>query len=889
MDGLDPDPRNPDTDKDGVPDGLELGIQNPIPSCYVGATFVGGTNVNVEFNWTFIAGKTVRVHNYTKDTDPTTKTDPKRADSDGDGLKDGIEEADISRLNFTGTPALSSTDLNGKLDGPNETNPLDMDTDNDGLVDGIRNGKGEDLNLNGLRDSSETNPCKFDTDGDGLGDGLELGLTLADITKDTNTDIFRPDADPNPATNTDPTKADSDGDGVPDGWVDGWICDPSKNPIYGKYGVPDGQFQFGEGEDKNLNGKVDPTETNPNMKDSDGDELLDGWDLIGNQGQYSGIFSTQIGATSKYRFWGELNYTTHNLAVSGPAKYQSAPTDPTSTDSDGDGLVDGIIQNKPSELVTSHNGKSQTMYTDPSLMDTDNDGLSDGLEVSGWEVHIILEKTKKEVSNRTVYSNPTVQDGDHDGINDYNEFLNSSDPWNNDTDGDHILDGNESVGELTQIDGKDPEILKFSDGSQVHLNVKFVYDSVTGIIPVGLQLVASVKVGDNAGIDYVKIKISGQKAKTSYLMNSPRTATVDISFSFDWMRSLTNGYDVNITVADVNGNGNCTTTHVDGLAEGLVKALIKGWNSFVENVKKLASAAIEWIWNAINSLFNNIIKPIVDAFNNWIEKLYELWKQVVIETVLNIINGGPGLTSTPAWKTFKDFLIDQKIVIILMIVFIIVDVIFNLASPFLLIVQMLFSLLLDYIGPIIVSFFSPENKKNNAKIDTASAFLTILPLSTISKFLPCIIKPDTDPYKKNEQGQNEPTPEPDFTVSPGSTVAIFIALASAFFELYMIFKGWSNVYVSLVMFLLSIALLGYSLLATNQAVDVLWFVAILGGLQTFLSTILFIDGAKKISSKGALAVGVLLNALCIGLSFYAIGITTQNLYNAVNSPSTGGG
>jgi subtilisin family serine protease len=103
----------------------------------------------------------------------------------------------------------------------------DADSDDDGILDGL-----EDKNANGILDAGETDPCNVDTDGDGIQDGTELGLTLADITPDTDTNIFQPDLDP--TTTTDPLSSDSDNDAYSDG-----------------------------DEDKNHNGRVDQGETNP--------------------------------------------------------------------------------------------------------------------------------------------------------------------------------------------------------------------------------------------------------------------------------------------------------------------------------------------------------------------------------------------------------------------------------------------------------------------------------------------------------------------------------------------------------------------------------------------------------------------------------------------------
>jgi hypothetical protein len=109
-------------------------------------------------------------------------------DSDNDGLLDTIE-------------AILGTD------------PNDADTDNDGIPDGV-----EDANHNGVVDEGETDPCNADTDGDGIQDGTELGYTLDDIGPDTDTNVFQPDLDS--STTTDPLNSDTDGDGLTDGQED---------------------------------------------------------------------------------------------------------------------------------------------------------------------------------------------------------------------------------------------------------------------------------------------------------------------------------------------------------------------------------------------------------------------------------------------------------------------------------------------------------------------------------------------------------------------------------------------------------------------------------------------------------------------------------------------
>jgi hypothetical protein len=629
IDSLDPDPTNPDCDGDGLSDGLELGITQTVPGI---GTDIDGTNTSKTFTWT-VNGFNVVIHNFTADADPTTVTDPKNADTDGDGIPDGIEDCDMTNLSL-GNHTLKSTDLNGKYDGPtlSETNPLDKDTDDDGLNDGV-----EDTDHDGRWDwnnqsfTGETCSWRYDSDGDGLGDGLETGKTLSDIKLDTNTSIFRPDLDP--TTTTNPLNLDSDFDGVPDGWIDGWTM--TADGSLGKYNVPDMSFQFGEGEDKNLNGKIDAGETNPNSRDSDGDHLADGWDILS-----SDVISTlfTIDNSGVRRYWGELNSTTHYLGTRGGiAVYQVNTTGPTNIDSDGDGLVDGNVKigELECELTTSHYGHSQGLFTDPSMQDSDEDGLSDGLEIAGWEVHILRESTKEEVKNWTTHSNPTIVDSDSDGVNDYYEFENQSDPQLSDTDGDYILDGDELPGALTQIDGTPPEIIKYSDGTQIQVSVKAIYsNTLLGQIQTGMKLVVTVHVKDPAGLKYVRIMVEGQDAKKFNVPAGIKEGYIALEFDFDVWRSLGGGYNINVTVEDRNGNGNWTTTHIDGLVEGVIKALVSAFMAFVEAVKELASALFDWIWQFIRS----ILKPIEDGFYRLADSLFGGFIRVLAKLSDSIIN-----------------------------------------------------------------------------------------------------------------------------------------------------------------------------------------------------------------------------------------------------------
>jgi outer membrane protein OmpA-like peptidoglycan-associated protein len=153
------DPKNPDTDGDGLLDGEE----------YL-----------------------------------TYKTDPLNTDTDADGL------SDYQEVKSTGTnPLIADTDGDGLSDGDEvnkyKTDPLVADTDKDGLNDGY-----EVL-------TSLTNPLKADTDGDGLTDGDEvLKYKTNPLVADTDGDGLT-DSQEVLTYKTDPLKVDTDGGTVDDG------------------------------------------------------------------------------------------------------------------------------------------------------------------------------------------------------------------------------------------------------------------------------------------------------------------------------------------------------------------------------------------------------------------------------------------------------------------------------------------------------------------------------------------------------------------------------------------------------------------------------------------------------------------------------------------------
>ena len=282
-------------------------------------------------------------------------TDPRKADTDGDELLDGFE------LAYGFDPFLDDADQDPDSDGLSAleeqalgTRPELADSDGDGLDDGTEPG------------APGTEPLEADTDGDGLLDGQEA-LFLG----------------------TDPTTFDTDGDGLGDGdEVDVHGTNPLDTDSDGD-GAPDGR-------------EVNTLGTLPLDPDTDGDTLLDGF-----EDRYSGLDPTVPGENTP-------STDTDGDGLDYLAE-QTAGTDPTLFDSDGDGLGDG------EELTV--------FASDPLRRDTDGDGMPDP-----WEIGFALAPADPQDAGL---------DPDGDGLSNREEFDAGTFPDNPDTDGDGLSDGPE--------------------------------------------------------------------------------------------------------------------------------------------------------------------------------------------------------------------------------------------------------------------------------------------------------------------------------------------------------------------------------------------------------------------------------------------------------------
>ena len=326
-------------------------------------------------------------------------------DSDGDGLPDDWEIANgLSPFDDTGDNGADGDPDNDGLTNlgeyENGTRAQEADTDSDGMADGweVDNGlnpladdAAADPDGDGLANIEEylgadfvvdltvvppdwgdaTDPQNSDTDGDGLPDGWERQYDL-DATSDADDDGADGDPDGDGLTNieerdylTDPRDYDTDNDSLPDGWeVANGLHPLDPTGVNGAHGDPDNDgadniVEFGQG-------------TDPNNRDTDGDDLPDGWEIRYDLNPLSAL--PPNGRDDDPDLDGRTNYEEF-LAGTNP----KVPED-DSLDSDGDGLTD--VEEWQSDVST-----------DPHQVDTDDDGDNDYVEYQvGTEGYNSLSK-----------------------------------------------------------------------------------------------------------------------------------------------------------------------------------------------------------------------------------------------------------------------------------------------------------------------------------------------------------------------------------------------------------------------------------------------------------------------------------------------------------------
>ena len=427
-------------------------------------------------------------------------TDPMDADTDNDGLIDGIEvfgweilvvNRGVEITLVVSDPGLPDTDADGLSDyveysslcdsGSNASNP---DTDGDGLDDQFEaTGGGGTLQWPlGGGEAYTTSPCAFDTDNDGLEDGEEVIVgkdgflthannsdTDGDGLKDGNEVLYIPRPFQEP---THPLVNDTDFDGMLDGWemqvqseedntnshslwvaTSSWNipnCVPTQNNNCAK--SPGGymwintlggfvqQKQF-EIHEMNLTGFSVPN--NP-LCDCNGRWALDPSE-----------------ANAIARLPDAVYDIDNDSLLNGAEAPDKWNTNPVDKDSDGDKLFDGWEVKYSQYAIESGLSDNESLSAfgargvlDPSMIDSDLDGIEDGEEDPDNDGlnRTGLIKRYCPSYNDSSFSDCNIDPDTPDGAQFYQnlanytnfeEMQNNTNPVSNDTDGDKWNDGPE--------------------------------------------------------------------------------------------------------------------------------------------------------------------------------------------------------------------------------------------------------------------------------------------------------------------------------------------------------------------------------------------------------------------------------------------------------------
>lgn len=388
------DPFDADSDDDGVPDGAEIafgtdsdgdGLINALDPDSDNDGLFDGTELGLDCS---NPATNVRRGRCVADADKgATKTNPIVKDTDGGGVSDGSEDANLNGKVDTGETdptaghgsddsSVVDTDSDGLSDALEKflgSNPNDADSDDDGALDGQEANPSDDNDLDGLIDVLDA-----DSDNDALYDGTEMGFSCSNPATDTTRNRCIADGDLG-TTKTSPLLRDTDNGGASDGSEDwnrnGVVDNGEQNPTVG-HAADDDQVV-----DTDNDGLSDALETaigsNPNDADSDDDGLLDGSepnptidqdgdnliDILDPDSDGDGLYD----GTEAGNDCGEAGTD----ATKGVCTADADPTTTTAVlnpDTDHGGVKDGVED-------TNHNGKVDTGERDPNNPLDDNGNL----------------------------------------------------------------------------------------------------------------------------------------------------------------------------------------------------------------------------------------------------------------------------------------------------------------------------------------------------------------------------------------------------------------------------------------------------------------------------------------------------------------------------------
>ena len=462
-------------------------------------------------------------------------TNPNLKDSDGDGLNDRWESQYTYEIVTSQGPITLLDPLDGNWNCPllSATVRAEIELDIgssqwekmgnqfghscDALLD-LEQPEPDSLR-NYIEESYDTNPLAEDSDNDLIDDRYEIAFGFIDLdvycgvpvfgslsiqapytdkmTAPGDLTWFEQDMDGDGRLNG-PGDWDTDGDGMPDGFE--YCYNDLLNPS-------NSTDAYGDNDDDGLN-NVEEFEvsyiwgesnfTSPLDSDTDNDGMPDGWEYLSgihpadgsnadDDPDYDGYdidgdggvrYSDMLGVSTVQSILVEKgDYVVENQAILWVQTVQDGNyvNIPIKTETAGwvyhinieineevtSRLQDLVVVLEENERFTNFNeynardrdldGIVDGRSTDPLNDDTDSDGLIDGIEVMGWMIRIVDDGVRDVI----VRSDPGSYDSDSDGLSDsveyYETFTNATD---RDTDGDGLEDYREAItGHYIEING----------------------------------------------------------------------------------------------------------------------------------------------------------------------------------------------------------------------------------------------------------------------------------------------------------------------------------------------------------------------------------------------------------------------------------------------------
>ncbi|WP_158839077.1 T9SS type A sorting domain-containing protein [Polaribacter sp. L3A8] len=439
-----------DTDKDGIPDSVDLDDDNDgIPD-----TAENGVNF--------------------ADGDEDGDGIPNYKDTTDNGNGGDGSTTDYTDSNNDGIPDVYDTD------GDGIPNHLDLDTDNDGIPDIVEAG-GVDTNGDGVIDyPTPGDPTTMvDLDGDGLADTYDDTDTAGSSTGwSAGTPISNPDSDGDGIPNA--QDLDADNDGIPD-VVEAGGTDANGDGRADNF-VDIDNDGFNDLVDGDINGTTDPTKaliitgTDGNSDgipdnypngDTDGDGLLDSTDLDADN---DGI---------------------PDLVEAGGIDTNGDGRVDTNTDADKDGLADIYDENATDGPGPDGTNGIALVETDAAgnmldgagnSIDSDSDGIADHLDLDADNDGIPDLVEAGGIDTNGDGRVDTNTDADKDGLADIYDENATDGPGPDGTNGTALVE-TDAAGNM--LDGAGNSIDSDSDGIADHLDLDADNDGIPDLIEAG--------------------------------------------------------------------------------------------------------------------------------------------------------------------------------------------------------------------------------------------------------------------------------------------------------------------------------------------------------------------------------------------------------------------